>query len=355
MAKPIAIDKGLAETPGALTKLGCAMMHSGQGAKAAAIVRHMRQERPNDPELAEAERTILSHGVPQWHAAMLADLVRNDAFERAIVRATPRDGLVLDIGTGSGLLAMMAARAGAGHVVACEAHPAVAETAREIVALNGYARTIEVVAKHSTALERAHDLSGGADLIVSEVFSADLIGEGALATIADAMHRLARPGARILPSAATIRAALAWHDKARAGLPGQVSGFDLACFGRHVTPYYMLKPGEPRLELRSAPHDLFDFDFQTGGPFPAERKEADLVSTGGAVNGVVQWIRLQLGPDEVFENRPMSGASSHWAAIFRPLPRAIETRSGDTVGIAAAHDGERLSLWFRKAGSTERA
>ncbi|MEL7220183.1 MAG: 50S ribosomal protein L11 methyltransferase [Bacteroidota bacterium] len=44
----------------------------------------------------------------------------------------------MDIGTGSGLLAMMAARAGAQEVVACEMNPLLAEAASQIVEQNGF-------------------------------------------------------------------------------------------------------------------------------------------------------------------------------------------------------------------------
>ena len=343
---PVVVSDALAATPGALTKLGCAMMASGLGAKASAIVARMTAEHPGDPEMRNAARVILAHGVPQWHVSMLADGPRNDGYEKAIGRAVSSDLMVLDIGTGSGLLAMMAARAGAGHVFACEAHPAIAATAREIVALNGLSQAIEIVAKHSDELSPEHDLRGGADLIVSEVFSEDLIGEGALATIEDAMRRLARPGARIIPAAATIRIALCWHDRQGRNLPGEVKGFDLSPFSRHVTPHYQLRAGDKRLELRSEACDLFDFDFQASGPFPAGRREVALASSGGRVNGVVQWIRLQLDECEAYENKPGEGAASHWAALFHPLAEPIETRKGQSIGIAASHDRERLSIWF---------
>lgn len=68
----------------------------------------------------------------------------------------PND-LVLDIGTGTGLLAMMAARRmrqanGTGSVVGCEVHPATAMLARRIVAANGLEDTVDVVGVRSNDL-----------------------------------------------------------------------------------------------------------------------------------------------------------------------------------------------------------
>ena len=76
--------------------------------------------------------------VLQYHFHMINDATRNDAYEAAIVRALAGRGgaLVLDVGAGTGLLSMMAARAGA-RAVACEMVPELAAAATRIVAANG--------------------------------------------------------------------------------------------------------------------------------------------------------------------------------------------------------------------------
>jgi hypothetical protein len=60
--------------------------------------------------------------VDQWHYRMLNDKERNVAYDKAIRRALQlRPGaVVLDIGGGTALLSMFAARAGAKHVYCCE-------------------------------------------------------------------------------------------------------------------------------------------------------------------------------------------------------------------------------------------
>jgi predicted nicotinamide N-methyase len=345
MASPDPIDERLARTPGAVIRLGCALMGSGEGGKAAALLEGLLAQRPDDPELRSAARIVLSHRVPHWHLAMLRDDARNAAFARAIGRAVVPGATVLDIGTGSGLLAMMAARAGAGRVVACEAHSAIAETAREIVAANHCGDVVRVIGKPAAALDPDRDLGGGADLIVAEVFSDDLLNEGALATLHDAVARLGRPGARIIPAAASIRVALAWRDLAPVAL-GDVGGFDLSLFERHVAPGRKLAAGDRQLRLRSAPETLFDFDFAKGDAFRPERATLSLTCAGGPANGLAQWLRLRLDDAEPYENAPAPGASSHWAVLFHPLPEGGEVGEGGQVRVGAAHDTERVQLWF---------
>lgn len=332
----------LASTPGAVMKIGCAMMGSGQGDKAVAMVRAMLARRPDDCELASAARVILSHGVPAWHGRMLADAQRNAAFARAIGAAVRGGGRVLDIGAGSGLLSLMAARGGADRVIACEADPALAATARTIIEANGYADRVSVVAGRSTDLDPA-ELGGPADVVVAETFSDDLVNEGALATFEHAVTTLARPSAQVIPAAASVRIALAYLLIDEPDL-ADVEGFDLRPFAAHLPPDRKVAVDHARLQLRGEPATLFRFDLTAPRQPRHDRAEVRLTAEGGPANGVVRWIRLQLDATEQYENAPGTGRRSHWAALFTPLGRVVE--AGAEVVVHAAHDRERVQLWF---------
>jgi len=340
----------LAKAPGALIRLGCALMGSGRGDQAHALLSGLLLAHPDDPELRSAVRVVMSHRIPHWHSAMLLDEARNAAFERAIARAAP-NRVVLDIGTGSGLLALMAARAGASRVVACEAHPALAETARRIIERNGFADSITILGRLSTELDAREDLGGGAEVIIAEVFSDDLLNEGALATLHHARTRLAAPGARIIPARASVRFALARFDRAPDSL-GDVRGFDLSEFERHLAPEIKLHVGGKELRLASEAADLFTFDFAGTEAFAPSRREVRVTGTEGPSNGLVQWIGLQLDEDVFHENRPEAGARSHWAALFHPFPDGCELAQGGSVTVHAAHDLERLQIWFSDLDGT---
>ena len=165
-------------------------------------------ERREVREAQESEAGALQTRVERWHFAMVNDHRRNDAYEAAIREAVARVGPsahVLDIGAGSGLLGLMAARGGAKGVTGIERVGALAECARAIAAANGLAGAVQVLHAESTAVDSAA-LAGGhrADLLVSEILDDGLLGEHVLPSVADARARLIAPGAPIIPSAATV-------------------------------------------------------------------------------------------------------------------------------------------------------
>lgn len=136
---------------------------------------------------------------------MILDYDRNDRYEAALVtvirekKAKGEYVHVLDIGTGTGLLSLMAARAGADRVTALEVFAPMAECAQKIIEESGYADIITVIAHRSTDLSH---LGEKPNVIVAEVFDTELIGEGALRTFKEALEKLVQPGCRVIPASA---------------------------------------------------------------------------------------------------------------------------------------------------------
>lgn len=84
------------------------------------------------------------------------------------------------LGTGTGLLSMMAAKCGADSITACEAFKPMSECCLKILASNGVADKIKVIPKRSTEITvgEGGDMEQRANILVTEVFDTELIGEG---------------------------------------------------------------------------------------------------------------------------------------------------------------------------------
>lgn len=101
---------------------------------------------------------------------MINDTNRNVYYKAAIERAAPGK-VVCDIGCGTGMLSVMAAKAGAKKVYAIEMDPGRADFARNIIKKIGYSDVIEVI--HADFL----DLDIPADIYVSETIGAQIFNE----------------------------------------------------------------------------------------------------------------------------------------------------------------------------------
>lgn len=311
-----------------------------------------RASAPGDPEVSSATDAPLAAGVPAWHFDIVADAARNAAYDAALSRAVTPGARVLDIGAGTGLLALLAARAGAAEVVSCEMDAAVADAAAEIVAANGLADRVRVVAKKSTDLDVAEDLGGPVDVLVSEIVSNDVLGQDALPVMADAVRRLLKPGGAMIPAAATALVALAELPRHDALLLGDIEGFDMRAFNRLMRRPLKVPTTERAVTLRSAPQPIYSFDFTRGGDWPAARARVDLTADGGRANGVLLWMRLHLDAATVYEVAPGSGAPSSWAALFFPFDAAIDPAPGTVVRVEGAHDDRSIRLWVDQRAGT---
>lgn len=341
-----ALLKKVEGQPEPMLRVAALMRKGDKEEEALALVRRAMALAPDDPLVRHLGREFLSAGVPDWHFLLVRDTVRNDAYETALRRAIRPGMRVLEIGTGSGILAMMAARAGAAEVVTCEMNPTVAETARRIVAQNGFADRVRVIGKHSGKLDAVKDLGGRMDLLVSEIVSNDLLGEDVLPAHEHAVRDLLKPGAQVIPARGTIRVALAECRDGKFAPMAKISGFDLSAMQEWQAPVDRIKRMSDQVSLRSAPADLFTFDFGCPSHTAAQTHSVTTRATGGTANGVLQWIHLAMDEMTDYENEPGKKDYSCWAMRFYPFDGPVETREGDAVTIHGAHDRHRVRVWM---------
>lgn len=282
--------------------------------------------------------------VPRWHFAMLNDHERNDAFAVALERRLRPGSHVLDIGTGTGLLSMMAIQAGAGRVTTCEANPVLAEIARQVIAAHGMANEITVIPKQSTALVMGRDIDAPADLVVSEVADCGLVGEGLLPTMRHARQHLLAEGGQLMPESARLFGFLV-DSPVVAGLNRVTGagGFDVRLLNMVATQ------GHFPVRLSTWPHrvvsetvDLIGFDLLTDSLQDGHRMVTLPVTADGVAHGLIAWFEMDLGAGVVLRNSP-ENLGSHWMQALVSFDGPVPVKAGTDLELKLRWAGERLT------------
>ena len=304
-----------------------------------------------DPGQSMARRhlqKICSSLIPAWHIDMINDDVRNAAYDKAIRATVKNTDHVLEIGTGSGLLAMMAARAGARQVTTCEMVKPLAACARKIIRHNGYGDRIRVIDKKSTSLEigAGKDMDEKADVLIAEVFDIGLLGEHFLPALFHARHNLLTEEALIIPAAAKIKGILAECPTLRRVNPIQsIAGFDLGEFNLFSAPGYKqfdMKHDDYR--ALSDPFDVLTLDFRQLSRL-SQTVRVDVTSTvRGICQAVIFWFELLIDNETHFSSGQQSG-SNHWKQAIQFFDSDYPTGKGDIFQLEG--DQDETGIIFR--------
>lgn len=292
-----------------------------------------------------AASRLRSHALPGWYVPRLLDRERNEAYAAALAHAvaveTPR--LALDIGAGCGLLSMMAAKAGADRVVACEAHPEMFAIGNEIVALNGFDDRVLAINKDCRQLTVPEDLAERADLVLFELFDVGLIGEGVLHYLAYAREHLLVPSARYLPMAAKIRGMLVEYRL------DSLWDIDVNLLNpyRFSTTFVGVDARESGFRALTAPFDIFSFDFAAADPAAAEMDMLVPAIADGAVGAMLFWFDLQLDDHRWLSNAPDSANPTHWKQGLQLLPE-VRVSAGMGLPVVAKHNGSVLKFHWKQ-------
>ncbi len=258
-----------------------------------------------------------------YHQRLIADPHRMVAYQRAIERVVKPGMVVLDAGAGTGVLAMMAARAGAAKVYAVESMP-VADLARRLVIANGLEGTVEVVQADLRTLAPMAEV----DLIVSDCLGRFLIDDQMVEAMDHAFRWLA-PGGIVAPSRVELIVApvSAGHLDLVDTFAFPVLGLELGLIGEAI------REGTwggsfPPAALLGAPATFAVWDLP--GPAPELAADLDFRLKKGRLIGLVGWFRATLADGVVLDTGP--GFETHWHQVWWPLPSVV------------VEDGDRLSL-----------
>lgn len=331
-------------------------------------------------------------------ADMLHDTERNQKYYRAIkiaiekMHAQKKPANVLDIGTGTGLLSMMAVKCGADTVTACETFLPVANCARRIIKANGFESKIKLVAKNSLDMKigRIGDMQQKANILVTEVFDTELIGEGAITIFEHAHRELLEEDCIVVPQSATIYA--------------QVVESPLANDWRKIKSIVDTDDGLPILKIPESVHNcvgspavhdiqlnqfpithfktiippipVLRFDWSGRTKFIKQRNNLviEKAEQNGTAQVVFMWWDLSMDPDnkiilscapywahpeidlhnkndEDFSIKDLIPWRDHWMQAVYFLPKEIQLTKGQKLTLISSHDA--YSLWFNLKDNLE--
>jgi predicted nicotinamide N-methyase len=332
------------DDPDSIVNKGTFDLHEGRLNEALASFRQALEINPLHQN-ARFNMMVALEDVPPWHFPMMNDAPRNAAYDAAISRVV-RGRSVLDIGTGSGLLAMMAARAGARWVATCERVPWIAAKAAEVIAANGLAKQIKVIAKRSTDLQIGSDLPEPAEVLVSEVFGTMVLNEDVIPTVEDARARLLKPDAAVIPNIASARAYLAGGATLESRLfVDRAVGFTLAPFNNFASPRTWIDAHYLPHDVMSEDVEVFRFDF-TRPLARADTRVIEVTATrSGRCFGIVQWLHLDFVAGISYANRPTAGTTNDgWAHMLYRFSEPMQLKAGDRVRLLAQHNGHYMLI-----------
>lgn len=268
------------------------------------------------------------------HEEMLKDTSRTLSYRHAMYKNKHlfKDKVVLDVGCGTGILSMFAAKAGAKHVYSVDMSNII-DKAKEIISLNGFQDKITLIQGKLEDIQLPVDT---VDIIVSEWMGYFLLYESMLDTVLYARDKYLVPGGMILPDKCSMTIAGIedgqykndkihyWED---------VYGFD-------YTPFIEVAMSEPLVDtvennsLITTPCKFFEFDINTckkedlefSRTFSLKAIDADFC------HAYIVWFDCDFPGDEkvTLPTGPMN-KYTHWKQTVFYMDQVLDLKKGDTI------------------------
>lgn len=265
------------------------------------------------------------------HRQLLADRKRVDALSRTIAAIVSPGDIVLDVASGTGILGLLACRAGASRVY-CVEQSGIIEVARELARANGFGDRMQFVMAHSSGAEIPEPV----DVIVCDQIGHFGFDAGIVEMIADVRTRFLRTGGRIIPAAVTLHIApvelpVLRDELAFWSIP--LMGLDMSPAGNiAVNSGHPMSLGPEVILGSSAAVCVIDLATIIDGPisFTASVK----ATRPGTLDGIAGWFVADLGGGITMTNAPGNPDRIARRNVVFPIDPPVDVCSGDDITVS---------------------
>ena len=270
-----------------------------------------------------------------FYGRMLADAPRMDAYAAALRQTVKPDSVVMDLGCGPGVLALLACKFGARRVYAIEPENVIG-LAREVAAANGFADRIEFFEKFSTDIT----VDERATIIVSDLRGVLPWFQKHIPAIVDARERLLARGGVLIPKRDVLWAAVVEAPEQYQELVGPWDNnafeLDLSAATRMVTnTWRKTRIGVEALLTEAVCWATLDYREVVRPDVHAEISWR--VARAGTAHGVAVWFDTELTDGIGFSNQPGEREKIYGQGLF-PLPRPVEVHEGEQIAVKLRAD-----------------
>ena len=263
-----------------------------------------------------------------FHRHLLADTVRTEAFIQAIERVVKPGQVVVDLGSGSGILALACARAGAARVYAIESDKIIT-LAQQAARANGLAERIVFIHQDS----RQVNLPEKVDAIVSECLGLMGLGGTMVPDVVDLARRYLKPDGRLIPQAITLFIAPIesplHYEYVHVWEQGRFYGFDLAAFQKAASNNLYIARFKPDSFL-SQPQQVAMVQLLADNVTEVSARLNFAPTHPGRLHGYCGWFEANLGDGITLSASPLSPPTI-WRQLYLPLEKELPVEANSLI------------------------
>ena len=262
-----------------------------------------------------------------FYGQMLADAPRMDAYAAALRRVIGPDSVVMDLGCGPGVFALLACKLGARRVYAVEPDNVVA-LAREAAAANRFSDRIEFFEKFSTDIR----LPEPATIIVSDLRGVLPYFQQHIQSIIDARKRLLAPGGVLISRRDILWAAVVEAPEQYEELVSPWQNqfeLDLSAGTRFITNTWRKSEIKPE-QFLAEPVCWNTIDYYEVDSHDARAEISWRAARNGTAHGFAVWFDSELVDEIRFSNHPAAPRMIYGQGFF-PFSQPVEVSEDDHI------------------------